>query len=124
MTYDATVEFKFDSTETQNSFNGDEFIPEQHFTITAPAHDLNTKQMFKLFERFMLATGYTPESIMSGAMSLVFNEWVTEEQQRKLCDEYDLTLNEDLVDKFKEMKKLDEEINAAQSHFVHIVDNK
>lgn len=108
MTYEATVEFKFDSTETPTDFNGDDFIPEQHFTITAPAHDLNTKQMFKLFERFMLATGYTPQSIVSGAMSLAFNEWVPLEQQRKLCDEYELTLNEDLVDKFKEMEKLEE----------------
>lgn len=116
MTYEATVEFKFDSTDTQNSFNGDEFIPEQHFTLTAPAHDLNTKQMFKLFERFMLATGYTSQSIMSGAMSLVFNEWVTEEQQQKVCDEYDITMNEDLDKKFKEMKKLEEAIEQANAN--------
>ena len=118
MSYEATVEFKFDSTETQNSFNGDEFIPEQHFTLTAPAADLNTKQMFKLFERFMLATGYCSNSIMSGAMSLIFNEWVDVEQQRKVCDEYDLTLNEDLADKFTEMRKLEEAIEKAQSEIV------
>jgi hypothetical protein len=123
MTYEATVEFKFDSTETSTHFNSDDFIPEQHLTLTAPAHDLTTTQMFKLFERFMLSTGYTSQSIMSGAMSLIFNEWVTEEQQRKVCDEYHVTLNEDLEKKFKEMKKLEEKIKEAQSHYV-IVDNE
>ena len=89
MTYDATVEFKFDSTYTHDYNRGfashlgdDDFIPEQHFTLTAPAHDLTTTQMFKLFEKFMLAMGYSPNSIMSGAMSLVFNDMVLEEQQR------------------------------------------
>jgi len=124
MTYEATVEFKFDSTETPTRFNSDDFIPEQHFTLTAPAADLNAKQMFKLFERFMFGMGYSSQSIMSGAASLVFNEWVPEEQQRKVCNEYDITMNEDLVDKFKEMRKLEEEIKEAQSQFVHIVDNK
>ena len=102
MSYEATVEFKFDSTETPTLFNTDTFIPEQHFTLTAPASDLNTSQMFKLFEKFMLATGYASCSIRSGAMSLVFNEWVTEEEQRKVCKVYDLTMNEDLQDKFEE----------------------
>ena len=116
MTYEATVEFKFDSTETSTHFNSDDFIPEQHLTLTAPAHDLTTTQMFKLFERFMLSTGYTSQSIMSGAMSLIFNEWVTEEQQRKVCDEYDITMNEDLADKFKEMRKLEEATEQANAN--------
>lgn len=122
MTYDATVEFKFDSTYTHDYNRGfashlgdDDFIPEQHFTLTAPAHDLTTTQMFKLFEKFMLAMGYSPNAIMSGAMSLVFNDMVLEEQQRKVCNEYDLTMNEDLADKFTEMRKIEEalEIKAA-----------
>ena len=120
MTYEATVEFKFNSTHTPECSSSNpiisDYIPEQHFTLTAPATDLNTKQMFKLFERFMLAMGYHQSSIMSGAMSLVFNVWVTEEEQRKVCNEYDLTLNEDLTDKFKEMRKLEEAIEQANSN--------
>ena len=42
---------------------------------------------------------------------------------RKVCDEYDLTMNEDLEKKFKEMKDLEEKIKEAQSHYV-IVDNE
>ena len=114
MTYEAEVQFKFDATYTHDYTRGfgstigdDDFLPEEHFLITAPAADLNAKQYFKLFEKFMLCVGMCPSSIRSGAMSLVFNDCVREEDQRKVCNEYDLTMNEDLDDKFKEWKKLD-----------------
>ena len=112
MTYEAEVQFKFDATYTPTYDSGfgssidDDFIPEEHYLITAPAGDLNTNQYFKLFEKFMLCVGMSPSSIRSGAMSLVFNDMVLEEEQRKICCEYDITMNEDLQDKFKEWKKL------------------
>ena len=117
MTYEAEVQFKFDATYTHDYNRGfgstisdDEFIPEEHYVITAPAADLNAKQYFKLFEKFMLCVGMNPASIRSGAMSLVFNEWTSEEEQRKVCKEYELTMDEDLEDKFKEWKVREEEI--------------
>ena len=113
MTYDAEVQFKFDATWTpsySSSFSDNDFIPEEHYLITAPAADLNAKQYFKLFEKFMLCVGMCPASIRSGAMSLVFNDFVTEEEQRKVCKEYELTMDEDLEDKFQEWKVRDEEI--------------
>ena len=117
MTYDAEVQFKFDATFTPtygtSSWTSDDFIPEEHYLITAPAADLNCKQYFKLFEKFMLCVGMDPKSIRSGAMSLVFNDCVSEDEQRKLCNEYELTLNEDLSAKFKEWKELD---NNIQQH--------
>jgi hypothetical protein len=112
MTYNAEVQFKFDSTWTpsySSSFNDDDFIPEEHYLITAPAADLNAKQYFKLFEKFLLCVGMNPASIRSGAMSLVFNDWVNESDQRKVCEEYELTMDEDLDQKFEEWKKRDEE---------------
>lgn len=102
MSYEATVEFKFNSTYTPEYKSGfgstveDDFIPEEHFIITAPAADLSCRQYFKLFEKFMLAVGMSPNNIRSGAMSLVFNEWVNDADQRKTCDEYEVTRNEDL----------------------------
>jgi len=113
MTYEAEVQFKFDATWTpsyNSSFSDDDFIPEEHYRITAPAADLNTKQYFKLFEKFLLCVGMSPASIRSGAMSLVFNDMVDEKEQRKVCKEYDLTMDEDLHDKFQEWKVRDEEI--------------
>jgi hypothetical protein len=116
MTYNAEVQFKFDATFTHDYGRGfgstigdDEFIPEEHFLITAPAADLNAKQYFKLFEKFMLCVGMCPASIRSGAMSLVFNDYTGEEEQRKVCKEYELTMDEDLDKKFEEWKIRDEE---------------
>jgi hypothetical protein len=112
MTYSAEVQFKFDATWTpsySSSFSDDDFIPEEHYLITAPAADLNAKQYFKLFEKFMLCVGMCPQSIRSGAMSLVFNDYVNEEEQRKVCKEYELTMDEDLDKKFEEWKIRDEE---------------
>ena len=111
MTYDATVEFKFDSTwtPTYGSSFDDDFLPEEHYLITAPAADLNAKQYFKLFEKFLLCVGMDPKSIRSGAMALVFNDWTGQDEQRKVCDEYELTMDEDLDAKFKEWVKRDEE---------------
>jgi len=121
MTYDATVQLKFDATFTSTGFNVDDnFIPEEHFVITAPAADLNAKQYFKLFERFMLCVGMCPKSIRSGAMSLVFNDMVLEEEQRKVCLEYDLTMNEDLPEKYEEWKKRDEQwVKMRADHKKH-----
>ena len=125
MTYEAEVQFKFDATYTHDYNRGfashlgdDDFLPEEHFLITAPAGDLNCKQYFKLFEKFMLCVGMCPSSIRSGAMSLVFNDMVNEEDQRKVCEEYDLTMNEDLHGKYQEWKKLD---GAFEHHKENVV---
>jgi len=121
MTYNAEVQFKFDATYTHDYSRGfgstigdDDFIPEEHYLITAPAADLNATQYFKLFEKFMLCVGMSPCSIRSGAMSLVFNDYVREEDQRKICNEYELTMDEDLEKKFKEWKARDEEWNQLK----------
>ena len=120
MSYEATVEFKFNSTYTPTYKSGfgstidDDFLPEENLLITAPAADLSCRQYFKLFEKFMLAVGMSPDNIRSGAMSLVFNDMVKEEEQRKVCKEYELTMNEDLHEKFKEWKERDEEIERLK----------
>ena len=113
MTYKAELTFKFDATWTptygSSSWTDDNFVPEEHFVITAPAADLNAKQYFKLFEKFMLCVGMDPQSIRSGAMSLVFNDCVREEDQRKVCEEYELTMDEDLQKKYKNFKEAEDE---------------
>jgi len=116
MTYEAEVQFKFDATFTPSyGWDADDYIPEEHYKITAPAADLNAKQYFKLFEKFMLCVGMSPESIRSGAMSLVFNDCVREEDQRKVCKEYELTMDEDLQDKFEEWKIRDAEVERLMN---------
>lgn len=113
MSYTAEVQFKFDATWEPtygtSSWTDDTMLPEEHYVITAPASDLNAKQYFKLFEKFMLCVGMCPASIRSGAMSLVFNDMVSEDEQRKVCEEYELTMDEDLRDKFEDFKKLEQD---------------
>ena len=120
MTYEAEVQFKFDATYTYNystGYDADDFLPEEHYLITAPAADLNAKQYFKLFEKFMLCVGMTPESIRSGAMSLVFNDYVREEEQRKVCKEYELTMDEDLEKKYQDFKERDAQWEKLNAHY-------
>ena len=129
MTYEAEVQFKFDATYTHDYTRGfgstigdDDFIPEEHYVITAPAGDLNCKQYFKLFEKFMLCVGMSPSSIRSGAMSLVFNDMVNEEDQRKVCEEYELTMDEDLEKKYQEFKERDAEwAKLSKQYKEHVV---
>jgi hypothetical protein len=121
MTYKAEVQFKFDATFTptygSSSWTGDDFIPEEHYLITAPAADLNAKQYFKLFEKFLLCVGMDPVSIRSGAMSLVFNDYVREEDQRKVCKEYELTMDEDLEKKYQDFKERDARWEKLNQHY-------
>ena len=121
MTYEATVEFKFDATFTptygSSSWTSDDFVPEEHYLITAPASDLNCKQYFRLFEKFLLCVGMDPVSIRSGAMSLVFNDCVREEDQRKVCKEYELTMDEDLEKKYQDFKERDAQWAKINAHY-------
>lgn len=122
MTYEAEVQFKFNSTWTPTyaSSIDDDFIPEENFVITAPAADLNCRQYFKLFEKFILAVGMSHHNIRQGAMSLVLNEWVNDEDQRKICEEYEVTRNEDLHEKFKEWKELDVSFEHHKKNVVSV----
>jgi len=121
MTYKATVEFRFNSTFTPSAFNPgfytDDFLPEEHYVFTAPASDLNAKQYFRLFEKFLLAIGLQPGSIRSGAMNLVFNDWTDEKEMRKVCDEYELTMAEDLDKKYQEWKERDAQWAKMNAHY-------
>ena len=129
MTYEATVQFKFDATFTPTYGSGfgstviEDYIPEEHYLITAPAADLNSTQYFKLFEKFMLCVGMCPSSIRSGAMSLVFNDYVDEKEQRKVCDEYEITMDEDLRKKYEEFKEADEAWAKLKKGPMGTVDN-
>ena len=128
MTYEATVQLKFDATWTRTYTNGfgstveDDMLPEEHYLITAPADDLNCRQYFKIFEKFLLCVGMSPENIRSGAMSLVFNDYVNEADQRKVCEEYELTMDEDLRGKFEQWKKEEEEIDQIVKNTQNVVD--
>ena len=101
MMYKATVKLQFDSEwESTHYCSGyeDGLLPEEHIVMEVPAHDLNTKQLFNLFEKFLLSMGHTEKSICEGALYLSVNEARSNELVKELCREFDLTMNEDMGD--------------------------
>jgi len=110
MTYQSSISIsytsKWESFSRNSGYDSDMFLPEEKMEFTVPdASYLNTKQLFQFFKKVMLAMGYAEKSIAVGAMSVVFNGDGDEAMQKAMCDEFDLTLNEDLQDKFEEFKK-------------------
>lgn len=103
---------KWESLSRKSGYDSDMFLPEEQMEFTVPdASDLNTKQLFQFFKKVMLAMGYLEKSIAVGAMSVVFNGDEDEAMQKAMCDEFDLTLNEDLQDKFENFKKTEAELD-------------
>jgi hypothetical protein len=103
MNYTAKVTLKYDATwEGKLLYNKDRVIPEEHFTFEVPAEDLNTIQLFQLFEKFCYAMGHNSVGIAKGAAYVAFNDMLTTEEMRKTADEYDLVLVEDHLKKLEE----------------------
>ena len=113
MTYEAKITLKFDSTwEYTSGIYDDEMLPEEHITMSVPAQDLNTTQLFTLFTNFSRAIGHTEVGIMKGAMSTTFNDMRSFEQMKKTADEYDLVMKEDHI---KEVCKLEAEVRDLKA---------
>jgi hypothetical protein len=111
--YEAKITLKFDSTwEYTSGIYDDEMLPEEHITMSVPAQDLNTTQLFTLFTNFARAIGHTEVSIMKGACSVSFNDMRSQEEMRKVAEEYDLKLVEDYRD---EVCKLEAEVRDLKA---------
>lgn len=113
MTYTAKLKVHFD-TEWTTSYGGsrlydDEILPEEHYTFEIPCHDINSTQLFRFFATIARAMGHHDLNIMKGACSLAFNDMNSQEDMKKVADEYDLIMSEDLSEKIKEAVKLEKE---------------
>lgn len=112
MTYKATLKVHFDTEWTSTHYSSgfdDSMLPEEHYTFQIPAEDLNTYQLFHFFATIARAMGHNDLNIMKGACALAFNEMRSHEDMRKVADEFELTLAEDLEKKFQDWKLRDEE---------------
>jgi len=112
MTYKATLKVSFDTEWTSTHYSSgfdDMMLPEEHYTFQVPAEDLNTYQLFNFFATVARAMGHDDLNIMKGACGLAFGEHRREEDMRKVADEFELTLAEDLQDKFKDWQKAEED---------------
>ena len=104
MTYNATVKFSYtsDSQEAPSKYFP-ESVNCKTITVEAPgAEDLNIHQYYELFKSFLAAAGFCEYSIMDGACQVAFNDSNSQEQMKKVADEYDLFLAEDYHKKLVE----------------------
>lgn len=112
MTYKASLKVQFDTEWTSTHYSSgfdNSMLPEEHYTFQVPAEDLNTYQLFRFFATVARAMGHDEINIMKGGCGLAFGEERSIENMRKVADEFELTLAEDLEDKFKDWKLRDEE---------------
>ena len=107
--YEATLRISFDTKWTSNGYGvyDDETLPEEHYTFEIPCQDINSMQLFRFFGTVARTMGHTEDGIMKGACSLAFNDMRSEEDMRKVAEEFDLKLSEDYS---KEFRKLEDEI--------------
>ena len=113
MTYKAKLKVQFDtvwaSTYGGSDLYSDEILPEQHYTFEIPTEDINSTQLFRFFGDVARAMGHDEIGIMKGACALAFNDMRSEKDMRKVADEFDLTLREDLKTKFDDMLEAEKE---------------
>ncbi len=110
--YKATLKVSFDTEWTSTSYSSgfdDTCLPEEHYTFQIPAEDLNADQLFNFFATVARAMGHDDINIMKGGCNLAFGEGRKEEDMRKVADEFELTLAEDLQGKFKDWKEAEED---------------
>ena len=112
MTYKATLKVSFDSEWTSTHFSSgfdDTVLPEEHYTFQIPAEDLNVYQLFRFFATVARAMGHSEINIMKGGCGVAFSEERSQENMRKVADEFELTLGEDLKAKFDDMLEAEKE---------------
>ena len=112
MTYKASLKVQFDTEWTSTHYSsGFDYtvLPEEHYTFQIPAEDLNVYQLFRFFATVARAMGHDEINIMKGGCGLAFGEEKSVKDMRKVAEEFELTLAEDLQDKFKDWKEAEED---------------
>ena len=110
--YKASLKVHFDTEWTSTHYSSgfdNSMLPEEHYTFQIPAEDLNVYQLFRFFATVARAMGHDEINIMKGGCGLAFGEEKSVKDMRKVAEEFELTLAEDLQDKFKDWKEAEED---------------
>ncbi len=110
MTYKAKLKVHYDTEWTASYTSGiydDETLPEEHYTFEIPVEDINSIQLFRFFGTIARTMGHNEIGIMKGACSLAFNDMRSEDDMRKIAEEFELMMSEDYA---KELRRLEDEI--------------
>jgi hypothetical protein len=65
-----------------------ESFPGYTFNLDAETDGFSVDDWFQLFEKVLLASGFSEYVVMKGCMQLAFNSWRTTESMKKLYLEY------------------------------------
>ena len=65
-----------------------ENFPGYTFNLDAETDGFSVDDWFQLFEKVLLASGFSEYVVMKGCMQLAFNSWRTTESMKKLYAEY------------------------------------
>ncbi len=94
--YKARLKVSFDTEWARTGgVYDEETLPEEHYTFEIPVQDINSVQLFRFFGNIARTMGHIDLGIVKGAAALAFNDMRSEEDMRKIADEFDLILAED-----------------------------
>lgn len=111
MTLQGFVKFIFKSSDDNFRYNPsfNTLLPDQSITVESSCAELSIHQYFELFKRFLFSVGFDEHQVMKGATELTFNEYTSQEVMKKIAEEYDLIMAEDLPDLIEERMKQEKE---------------
>ena len=114
MTYNATIRFSYTSdSQDPPSKYFPESVDRKTIIVEAPgAEEFNIHQYYELFKSFLGAAGFCEYSIIDGACRICFNDSNSQEQMKKVANEYDIILAEDFVAKVEEIENQQDEYEA------------
>ena len=116
--YKARLKVHFDTEWTSTGgIYDDETLPEEHYTFEIPTEDINSIQLFRFFGNVARTMGHHEVGIMKGACALVFNDMQSQQDMRKVADEYDLILSEDHG---KKVIELENKIHAQEKEILDL----
>lgn len=121
MTLEGFVKFIFKGTDKNFQYNPsfNTLLPDQSITVESSCTELSVHQYFELFKRFLLSVGFGEEQVMRGAVEVTFHEFNNEELMKKIANEYDLIMAEELPELIEERLKLERELDQNQNEWEH-----
>lgn len=99
MAIEGHVKFEYFSKSVKPFYNTQslpEILDDENIVFKTNNLEMNIHQYFNFFKKFLLSVGFCDQNIISGACNLAFNETNNEDLMKKVAEEYDIVLGEDL----------------------------
>lgn len=117
MTIEGSVKFIYETKTVgypQYHETYPDMIDDQTITMEVPSVEMNVYQYFNLFNSFLRAVGFDELNIMQGAVGLAFSDMRKDEDMRKVAEEHDLIMAEDIAKIVQD--KLKQDVEWVEKH--------